>query len=164
MQTKTNTIDIIQPFDRARITTLKTDDSAALERKLSAATRLFKDRKTWLKSFERNAILRKLSTLIEGKREHFGLQIAREGGKPLTDALIEVDRAIDGVRIAADLMRSNAGQEIPMGLTPPSLDRRAFTIHEPIGVVAAVAAFNHPLNLDCPINSHRRSPSVVPSL
>src|ERR1700726_4602407 len=31
--------------------------------------------------------------------------------------------------------------------TPASVDRRAFTIVEPIGVVAAISAFNHPLNL-----------------
>jgi acyl-CoA reductase-like NAD-dependent aldehyde dehydrogenase len=34
-----------------------------------------------------------------------------------------------------------------MGLTLASIDRRAFTIVEPIGVVAAISAFNHPLNL-----------------
>jgi acyl-CoA reductase-like NAD-dependent aldehyde dehydrogenase len=38
---------------------------------------------------------------MEGKREHLGRQIAREGGKPLTDALIETDRVIDGVRCHA---------------------------------------------------------------
>jgi acyl-CoA reductase-like NAD-dependent aldehyde dehydrogenase len=85
--------------------------------------------------------------LMEGKREHFGRQIAREGGKPLTDALVEVDRAIDGVRNAIDVLRGSGGHEIPMGLTPASTNRRAFTILEPIGVVAAISAFNHPLNL-----------------
>ncbi len=34
-----------------------------------------------------------------------------------------------------------------MGLTPASDGRRAWTIKEPIGVVAAISAFNHPLNL-----------------
>jgi acyl-CoA reductase-like NAD-dependent aldehyde dehydrogenase len=140
-------IEIVQAFDRAPITTLETHNAAALERKLSAAVRLFADRKAWLKPFERIAILRKLSVLMEEKREHLGRQITREGGKPLTDALIEVDRAIDGVRNAADLLRVAGGQEVPMGLTPASQGRRAFTIHEPIGVVAAVSAFNHPLNL-----------------
>ncbi|WP_425613560.1 aldehyde dehydrogenase family protein [Anatilimnocola sp. NA78] len=140
-------IEVVQAFDRAPITTLQTDDAATLERKLSAASRLFADRKTWLKPFQRAAVLRKLILLLEGKRDHFGLQIAREGGKPLTDALIEVDRAIDGVRTAVDMLRVAAGHEIPMGLTAASVDRRAFTIHEPIGVVAAISAFNHPLNL-----------------
>ena len=34
-----------------------------------------------------------------------------------------------------------------MGLTPASTDRWAFTTREPIGVVVAISAFNHPLNL-----------------
>jgi len=89
-------IEVVQAFDRAPITALKTDDASALESKLSAAARLFADRKSWLKPFERIAILRRLSVLLEGKREHFGLQIAREGGKPLADALIEDERCKNG--------------------------------------------------------------------
>ena len=34
-----------------------------------------------------------------------------------------------------------------MGLTGASAGRLAFTFREPIGVVAAISAFNHPLNL-----------------
>jgi acyl-CoA reductase-like NAD-dependent aldehyde dehydrogenase len=92
-------------------------------------------------------ILRELTRLMVGKRAYFGRQIAREGGKPLTDAMAEVDRAIDGVRNAVDVLRVAGGREVPMGLTRASTGRRAFTIVEPIGVVAAISAFNHPLNL-----------------
>jgi acyl-CoA reductase-like NAD-dependent aldehyde dehydrogenase len=140
-------IEVVQAFDRALIARLESDDAAALERKIQAAARLFADRGAWLRPHQRIDILRKLAGLMEGVREHFGRQIAREGGKPLTDALIETDRAVDGVRNAADELRVMAGQEIPMELTPASIDRRAFTIVEPIGVVAAISAFNHPLNL-----------------
>lgn len=140
-------IQVVQAFDRAPIAQLKGDDAAALERKIEAARRVFADRGAWLKPHQRIDILRKLAGLMEGKREHFGRQIAREGGKPLTDALVEVDRAIDGVRNAIDEMRVRAGREIPMGLTPAADNRHAFTILEPIGIVAAISAFNHPLNL-----------------
>jgi acyl-CoA reductase-like NAD-dependent aldehyde dehydrogenase len=140
-------IEVVQAFNRAPIARLDSDDAVALDRKIEAARTLFADRSAWLKTHQRIAILRKLAGLMEGKREHFGRQIAREGGKPLTDALIETDRAIDSVRNAADELRVMAGREIPMGLTPASINRRAFTIVEPIGVVAAVSAFNHPLNL-----------------
>ena len=88
-------IQVVQAFDRAPIAQLKGDDAAALERKIEAARRVFADRGAWLKPHQRIDILRKLAGLMEGKREHFGRQIAREGGKPLTDALVEVDRAID---------------------------------------------------------------------
>jgi acyl-CoA reductase-like NAD-dependent aldehyde dehydrogenase len=140
-------IEVVQPFDRTAITQIESDDAAALDRKIETARRLHVERGAWLKPHQRMEILSKLARLMEGRREHLGRQIAREGGKPLTDALIEADRAIDGVRNGADQLRVMAGREIPMGLTPASSDRRAFTIIEPIGVVAAISAFNHPLNL-----------------
>ena len=140
-------IEVVQAFDRTSIARLDSDDAAALDRKIEAARRLFADRGAWLKPHHRIEILRNTAALMEGMRDHLGRQIAREGGKPLTDALIETDRAIDGVRNAAEEPRVMGGREIPMGLTPASVDRRAFTIVEPIGIVAGISAFNHPLNL-----------------
>ncbi|NMG39264.1 aldehyde dehydrogenase family protein [Chelativorans sp. ZYF759] len=140
-------LTVVQAFDRAPIAEIETDDAAALERKLQAAERAFRDRDGWLKPHERMAILRKLAALMEGKRDHLAMQIAREGGKPLPDAIIETNRAIDGVHNAADELRNLAGREIPMGLSAAAENRWAFTTREPIGIVAAISAFNHPLNL-----------------
>ncbi|KCZ99080.1 aldehyde dehydrogenase [Hyphomonas polymorpha PS728] len=140
-------LKVHQAFDRAQIAEVETDDAAALERKLQAAERVFKDRGGWLQPHQRIAVLRKLATLMEGKRDAFAMQIAREGGKPLPDAIIETSRAIDGVHNAADELRNFAGREIPMGLSAAAENRWAFTTKEPIGVVAAISAFNHPLNL-----------------
>ncbi|MEC7795979.1 MAG: aldehyde dehydrogenase family protein, partial [Pseudomonadota bacterium] len=140
-------LQIVQPYDQALIAGIETDDAAALERKLQTARDLFTHRDRWLKPHERVAVLRRLAQLMEARREHFAMQIAREGGKPLADARIEAVRAIDGVRNAADELRTFSGREIPMGLSPASDDRWAFTTREPIGVVAAISAFNHPLNL-----------------
>lgn len=138
---------VYQAYDRVPITEIQTDNAAALEQKLLSAEQIFKDRDGWLKPHQRVKILRKLALLMESKRDHFALQIAREGGKPLSDAIIETNRAIDGVHNAADELRSFAGREIPMGLTAAADNRWAFTTREPIGIVAAISAFNHPLNL-----------------
>lgn len=140
-------LQVVQAFDRAPIEEIATDDAAALEAKLQAAEKAFRDRDGWLKPHERMAILRRLAALLEGKREHFARQIAREGGKPLADAIVETTRAIDGVHNAADGLRNLAGREIPMGLSAAASGRWAFTTREPIGIVAAISAFNHPLNL-----------------
>lgn len=140
-------LTVVQAFDRTPIAEIETDDAAALERKLQAAGRIFRDREGWLKPHRRIAILRKLAALMEGKRDHLAMQIAREGGKPLPDAIVETSRAIDGVHNAADELRNFAGREIPMGLSAAAENRWAFTTKEPIGVVAAISAFNHPLNL-----------------
>jgi acyl-CoA reductase-like NAD-dependent aldehyde dehydrogenase len=143
----TSKLQVVQAYDRVPIADIDTDDAAGLESKLVSATRVFRDRMGWLKAHERVDVLRRLAALMETRRDHFSRLIAREGGKPLTDAIVETARAIDGVRNAAEELRSFAGREIPMGLTPASTGRLAFTTREPIGVVVAISAFNHPLNL-----------------
>lgn len=140
-------IRVVQAFDRTLIEEISADSAAALETKLANAERAFRKRDPWLQPHQRIAVLRRAVALLESRRDAFALMIAREGGKPLPDAIVEVTRAIDGLQDAADELRHFAGQEIPMGLTPASEARWAFTIKEPIGVVAAISAFNHPLNL-----------------
>jgi acyl-CoA reductase-like NAD-dependent aldehyde dehydrogenase len=138
---------VVQAYDRAPIKEIPADDAAALEAKLEAAFRLMKDRDGALKPHQRSAILLRAAALLGERVDAFARLIAREGGKPLTDAKIEAIRAVDGLRTAAEEIRNFAGREIPMGLTPASEGRWAFTTREPIGVVAAISAFNHPLNL-----------------
>jgi acyl-CoA reductase-like NAD-dependent aldehyde dehydrogenase len=141
------TLKVYQAFDRELIEEVPADDATALEGKLSVAAKAFADRDGWLPAHQRMAILRKTSELLQENRDRFATMIAREGGKPLTDAVIEVTRGIDGLVNAADELRNFGGKEIPMGLTAASANRWAFTTKEPIGVVAAISAFNHPLNL-----------------
>ena len=138
---------VTQAFDGAPIQEIALDDPASLARKLEQARRCFADRPHWLPAYQRIEILRRLARLMEREFDPLAMLIAREGGKPLTDARIETARAINGVEGAAGELEHLAGREIPMGLTPASRDRWAFTTKEPIGIVAAISAFNHPLNL-----------------
>jgi acyl-CoA reductase-like NAD-dependent aldehyde dehydrogenase len=138
---------VVQAFDRKPVADIETDDDRAVEQKLALAAAVFRNRGRWLKPHQRLDVLRRLAVAVEDKRDRFASLIAREGGKPLRDALVEVDRAVDGIRNAADELRNFAGREIPMGLTAASTGRWAFTVKEPIGVVVAISAFNHPLNL-----------------
>ena len=105
------------------------------------------DRAAWLTVGRRQEILRKLVELMQSEVEDFVSLIAREGGKPLTDARVEVLRAINGVELAIDEIGKMTGRPIPMNLTAAGAGRKAYTVHEPIGVVVAISAFNHPLNL-----------------
>jgi len=106
---------------------------------------------------ERVKILMRAVAIMRDRREALALEAAREGGKPLADSLVEVDRAIDSVLICIDELRSHAGEVVPMGITESSKNRVAFTRTEPIGVVVAVSAFNHPLNLI----AHQVAPAVA---
>jgi acyl-CoA reductase-like NAD-dependent aldehyde dehydrogenase len=153
----TKHISVVQAFDRSFIADLMEDGAQALEKKLSVAEHTLRNRGAWLATHRRSAILLRTADLVQAQQSEFATLIAREGGKPWNDAEVEVIRAIDGLRDASDALRSFAGREIPMGLTEASAGRWAFTTKEPIGVVAAISAFNHPLNLIV----HQIAPAVA---
>lgn len=138
---------VTQPYDGAVIADVPLDDFADAEQKLDRAAQCFADRPNWLPAYKRIEILKRLARMVEGELDRFALLIAREGGKPLTDAKVEVARAVNGIDGAASEIEHLSGNEIPMGLTQANRDRWAFTTKEPIGVVVAISAFNHPLNL-----------------
>jgi acyl-CoA reductase-like NAD-dependent aldehyde dehydrogenase len=141
-------LDIYSPFDLTPIAMIPMQNAGDLERILRTAAGLYKDRDGWLEPHQRIAILNKLAVLVETEADKFSALIAREGGKPLVDARVEVARAVDGIHLAVkELSHIMRGEEIPMGHTPASAGRTAHTVYEPIGVVVAVSAFNHPLNL-----------------
>ncbi|MES9883644.1 MAG: aldehyde dehydrogenase family protein [Sedimenticola sp.] len=142
-----NSLDVTAPFDGKLIAKVDTAGSDAVEKALATAYGLFRDRSTWLPTEARIAILEKTATIMSERVELLAVEAAREGGKPLPDSRVEVIRAIDGVRSCIEVVRGEGGKEIPMGLNAASHGHLAFTSSEPIGVVVAVSAFNHPLNL-----------------
>lgn len=97
---------------------------------------------------ERAAILRRSADKLEAQAETFAERIAREGGKPLTDARTEVARAVWGMRYCAshvaDLL---AGARYAPGINALFADKTLDAHRSPKGVVLAISAFNHPLNL-----------------
>ena len=140
-------LNVVAPFDGHPLGAVELSDAAAVERALNNASRLFRARHAWLPPEQRVAVLRRTARLLEERAETFALGAAREGGKPLVDSRVEVARAVDGLNNAAELLRSESGHVVPMNVNAASAGRFAFTQREPIGVVVAVSAFNHPLNL-----------------
>ena len=144
---KEPTLEVKSPFDGSVVGTVSVSDADDVERALATAYRLFRDRRGWLPAADREAILRRTAQHMTEIAEDLSMLIAKEGGKPLIDARAETARAIDGILNCAEAIRSNGGHVIPMNINASSAHRMAFTQHEPIGVVVAVSAFNHPLNL-----------------
>ena len=140
-------LEVTAPYDNALLATVATADALAVEQALTTAYGLFLDRSKWLSKQRRISILQKTALLMKEQRDELALAAAEEGGKPLIDSEVEVDRAIDGVHNCIECLRTATGREIPMGVNAASVNRLAMTRHEPIGVVVAVSAFNHPLNL-----------------
>ncbi|KAA0444651.1 MAG: aldehyde dehydrogenase family protein [Candidatus Thioglobus sp.] len=134
-----------QAYTQKPLAELNMNTTADVEKMLFTATKLHKQ--GCLPAYQRIQILQKLANLMQAEQDDLAKLIANEGGKPLKDAKVEVTRAIDGVGLAIAGIRSIKGYEVPMDLTEAGAGRLAFTTLEPIGVVVAVSAFNHPLNL-----------------
>lgn len=155
--TNDGNIEVTAPYDGAILATVETADLAAVEKALTTAYDLFRNRDKWLSPFKRLEILSKALHLMKSREDELALEAAREGGKPLSDSKIEVTRAIDSIKICIETLRTQSGREIPMNLNPASQNRMAFTRFEPIGVVVAVSAFNHPVNLI----AHQAGPAIA---
>ncbi|MCB2067324.1 MAG: aldehyde dehydrogenase family protein [Erythrobacter sp.] len=149
--------EVVNPFDLKPIGSVPSADWDTVDGYLTRAYALFRDRSQWKKPHERAAILHRAMKIMQERRDHLAMQVAAEGGKPLIDARVEVDRAINGMELCIHEIGALRGTEIPMGLTPAGDGRTAWTTREPIGVVVAVSAFNHPLNLIV----HQVAPAVA---
>lgn len=140
-------VTVYAPFDRQPIGEVATADAAQVEQALVSARGLFRNRDAWLPMPKRIAVLEGAIARMQSRAEELAVEAAREGGKPLIDSRVEVARAIDSLKLCIETLRTEAGEVVPMGATASSAQRLAFTQLEPIGVVVAVSAFNHPLNL-----------------
>ncbi|MBU3709750.1 MAG: aldehyde dehydrogenase family protein, partial [Burkholderiaceae bacterium] len=152
-----STLEVVNPFDQKPIGSVDLVPWNSIDGWLADAHQLSRDRSQWLPVHQRIAILKNCAKLMSERAAELAHQIADEGGKPLIDARVEVARAIDGVELCIKELGHLVGTEVPMGLTPAAAGRLAFTTREPIGVVVAVSAFNHPLNLIV----HQVAPAVA---
>lgn len=143
----TGLLPVVSPYTGDEIGQADTCGSAHIEAALDLAHRTFRDRSNWLTVTERRSILMRTAKLMEEQAETLTLGAAAEGGKPLVDSRVEINRAIEGVVMCAEHIASHSGEVVPLTELAPNTFRTGFTQKEPIGVVVAVSAFNHPLNL-----------------
>lgn len=141
------TVKVTNPYDESLIEEITLNTTADVDLALDKAYGLFSNQDQWIAAHKKTKILEKLIEIMSSQVEELTLLAASEGGKPYADSKVEVLRAINGVKLGAEHISQLNGEQIPMGMTPASENRLAFTIREPMGVVASVSAFNHPLNL-----------------
>ncbi len=140
-------MSVLSPFNGSHLADVKLSTISEVEGVLDTARELFDDKDRWLTKYQRIEILEKVVQIMSSKVEELTVLAAKEGGKPYIDSKVEVNRAINGVKLAIEHLGSFEGKEIAMGHTQSSAGRMAFTFKEPIGVVLSISAFNHPLNL-----------------
>ncbi len=123
---------------------------------VEAAVAAFEVTRT-LPAYERGRILREISAGIKARREELARLITLEAGKPIRDALVEVDRATLTFRLGAEEAERMVGEVIPLDLMASSKGRVGITRRFPAGPVAAISPFNFPLNLA----AHKLAPAIA---
>jgi acyl-CoA reductase-like NAD-dependent aldehyde dehydrogenase len=156
-KTSTQSFDVTSPFDGTLLGTVAKADASNIDFALGTASRLFADRSNWLPKAQRIAILERAIVLMEQGSDSLALGSAHEGGKPLVDSHVEMIRCIDSIRLCVDTLRHDVSKPVPMGANAASQHRLTMMSKEPIGVVVAVSAFNHPLNLI----AHQVGPAIA---
>ncbi|MGV2938574.1 aldehyde dehydrogenase family protein [Mesobacillus sp. LC4] len=106
---------------------------------------------------KRSDILRRVAEFIQEDREECARLIAEESSKPLKIARGEVDRTIMTYTFASEEARRIHGETIPMDAAPGGEGRVAYTVREPLGVIAAITPFNFPMNLV----AHKVGPAIA---
>ncbi len=150
-------LQVTSPFDGSVLASVDTGGAQHVEGALNIAYSAFRDRTRWLSVPQRVGILERTAALMEAQKSDLAMLAASEGGKPLQDSVVEVTRAIDGLHLCIETLRGHPGSVIAVATTPATMGRIAFTQKEPVGVVVAVSAFNHPLNLIV----HQVAPAVA---
>ena len=148
-------IVVRSPYDGREVGQVPRRSAADVDRAVSAAAAALRDQP--LAPWRRAEILDTAARLLAERVEEFARTIAEEAAKPIKTARVEANRAVSTFTFAAVEARSLTGDMVPIDATKIGDGRLAFTLREPIGVVAAISPFNFPLNLV----AHKLAPAIA---
>ena len=94
---------------------------------------------------------------LKDNREDFAHLLTLEVGKPINESLVELDRSIETLKLAAEEAKRIYGESVPLDAGLNGKGFFAFTQRLPLGVVAAITPFNYPLNLTI----HKIAPAIA---
>ncbi|MFW6124221.1 MAG: aldehyde dehydrogenase family protein [Acidobacteriota bacterium] len=148
--------EIKSPYDGKIVAKVHFADKSQMENTVESAHKAF-DKTKELSSGERSEVLEKISYKIKKREKELAESIVLGAGKPIKSAQVEVSRAVNTFKIAAEEAKRINGEIIPLDLMPQTEKRWGFVRHFPIGVIAGITPFNFPLNLV----AHKVAPALA---
>ena len=110
-----------------------------------------------LPAHKRAEILVRVAMGLGRRHDEVARLISDEAGKPMKAARVEAKRAMSTYTFAAVEARKLAGEMVPMDAAQAGTGKLAFTLRQPVGIVAAISPFNFPLNLV----AHKLAPALA---
>ncbi len=151
-----NTFDVNSPYDGSLVGRVPIATSDQVNAAISAAAKAFESFSAST-PHDRYVVLSRTAELIREHSEDLARTITSENSKIIREARGEVSRAADTFVFAAEEAKRIHGETIPLDAVPAGAGRVAYTMREPIGVIAAIAPFNAPLNLV----AHKIAPAIA---
>ncbi|SES21683.1 Acyl-CoA reductase [Gracilibacillus ureilyticus] len=148
-------LQVLDKYSQKVYATVSTAGKKDVDDAISSAFHAFKRHQ--LSPYERFSILQKTYQILLDRKEELAKIIVKEAGKPLKQALAEIERSAQTFLLAAEEAKRVHGEGVPVDAAPGSENRLAFTIKVPVGVVGAISPFNFPLNLV----SHKVAPALA---
>jgi acyl-CoA reductase-like NAD-dependent aldehyde dehydrogenase len=148
------TLEVRSPYDNAHVGTVPVVGPDAAQAAVDAAAEAMA---AGLPAHQRAEILDRAAAILRERRQEMARTLALEAGKPIAQALVEVDRAIQTITFSAAEARTLAGRGVVVDAHPAGVGRRGWTLRVPIGVIGAITPFNFPLNLA----AHKVAPAIA---
>lgn len=108
-------------------------------------------------AYERAACLRRVADGLDERRDVVVRLLAREAGKPIAQARVEIERAAFVFRDAAEEATRIGGEVLPLDVLPAGRGRVGLTRRFPLAPIAAVTPFNFPVLLA----AHKLAPAMA---
>ena len=147
---------VTSPYSGERVAEVSLGGPAEMELALASATKAFGELKS-IPAYKRATLLRAVSEGIKNRKEDFGRTIAREAGKPITEARVEVGRAVNTFELASEEAKRLGGEVIPLDTIAGAEGRTGIIKRFPVGPVLGISPFNFPLNLV----AHKAAPALA---
>ncbi len=148
--------DLRNPYDDSLLAEVPLAGAQEVEAAIASAAAAQKEMAA-LPAHRRADILLQVVDLLADHKEELARTITMESGKPMKFSTVEVDRAMETFRFAAEEAKMIHGETIPMSAARGGENRVAFFERFPIGPVGAITPFNFPLNLV----AHKLGPAIA---
>lgn len=150
------TKEVLNPYTHNVVSVVDMCDASDAKEVLLCAHHAAKISKT-IPLHQRVQWLLDVAKKLEAMKEVMAKTITDEVGKPIRFSRIEVERAVETIKLSANAILHVNGETFDTTAMPSGKKTLAFYKREAVGVVLAITPFNFPLNLVV----HKIAPALV---
>jgi len=149
-------VKIINPYNGKVIDTVPDATEKDIDKAVKYAKTAFK---TWkdVSIYKKVEIMNKFMDLVDENKKDLAKTLCAETGKPITQALAEIDNVRIGFTAFCEKAKHLYGNVVPVGTEKGQDSNLQMTLREPLGVIGCIIPFNFP----CDLFDQKVAPSLL---